>query len=918
MLLFKIVFKGSAILLLGFTCAWSLPGTSGAPLGGIGTGYVKFNGTSGDIAALTKIMPAASLGKNEFGEYKSSSCGLHFFVAGKEKNYRLKNSTPDENAILPIYSAIFSPLGGVTFADTSFGPIVSGQAYDQLVHSPLAYFDVTARNTNGFACTVAVALEFSNLSTGGFNLLGGPAIGASDGDNAISWEGDTTNTPNGGFGYMKAGSDDNAATYSSGAMGSFTTDGALAHGAGNIVAAKSIIPAGGTAHFRFVMSWWRRWILTPPSTAKPGAEDHYYQNFYKNAKECAQYGMERFPTVRSGAISIVKRTMASNFPEWYKERLLNNTYTLQHNSVAAKDGRVAYWEGQYSIIGTIDQNEHAALWYVFNWPQNQWRELQFWARSAYKTGKDKGQIHHDVNGTTDISTWRFSDDDINHFMFPWDNSTHLDYSFQPNTRSWMDLNCMFIFKAYELMLATGDRDSVVNYWDSVKNTANRIINFCLPGEYIPNLSLSSYDSRDAQNYTYPCGTSLTAWLVVIEMAKWLNDQATVDKYTKWYKLAREDFTNTYARLYSFGNGGDQNHPEGDVAGYSWARYFGLEATIDSFHIARGCRMLWNKYKILPTPSNLGVWHFYQYDHMGGALTAIGRPDSALQIHKWDYDYFHAGNPTSVYWQDLWNNNKTFHSYCTAPGVWRSLFQFTGTLLDNANHRMWIRPVIPSEMKKTITNAPLIGPRGWGTLNFTDSIVPVETVNRVQFMQVDFDSLTTIKEIVLKWGTSITVPKPGILIRNNGPAGSILQGASVTLEGSAFERNIRITLVEPIQVGTPGLCIKVYNGDVPETEAAVIKGKTYNIRSALTLSGGQIGKGSRILFSVPVSGITTLELFQVNGAKIGTIATQSADAGSNSFLWNGMTMQGVKVNSPIAVLRLNTGAGSISRTVHIRR
>jgi hypothetical protein len=284
MLLRKTMLKFSAILFLGITCAWSLPGTSGSPLGGMGTGYIKFNGTSGDIAALTKIMPAASLGKNEFGDYKSSSCGLHFFVAGTEKNYRLKNSTPAENAILPIYSAVFSPLGGVTFADTSFGPIVSGQAYDTLVHSPLAYFDVTARNTNGFACTVAVALEFSNLSNGGFILLGGPAIGTSDGNNAISWEGDTTNGPNGGFGYMMAGSDDNAATYSSGSIGSFTSNGTLTQGAGNIVAAKAIIPAGGATHFRFVMSWWRRWILTPPSTAKPGAEDHLYQNFYKNSR----------------------------------------------------------------------------------------------------------------------------------------------------------------------------------------------------------------------------------------------------------------------------------------------------------------------------------------------------------------------------------------------------------------------------------------------------------------------------------------------------------------------------------------------------------------------------------------------------------------------------------------------------------
>ena len=698
-------------------------------------------------------------------------------------------------------------------------------------------------------------------------------------------------------------------------MGTFTTNGTLAQGAGNIVAAKSIIPPGGSVHFRFVMSWWSRWVLTPGSSGKPEPEDHYYHNFYQNAKECALYGMAKYETAHSGAISIVKRTMASNFPEWYKERLLNNTYTLIHNSVAAKDGRVSYWEGQYSIIGTIDQNEHAALWYVYNWPQNQWRELQFWARSCFKTGAYKGQIHHDVNGTTDISTWRYSNTDVNHFMFPWDNSTHLDYSFQPNTRSWMDLNCMFIFKAYELMLATGNRDSFSRYWDTVKASANRIIVFCNPGAHIPSLSLSSYDSRNAQNYTYPCGLSLTAWLAVIEMAKWMNDPATIKKYTDWYTLARQEFTNTYARLYSFGNGGDQNHPEGDVAGYSWAHYFGLEATVDSFNIARGCRMLWNKYNILPTPSSLGVWHFYQYDHMGGALTAIGRPDSALRIHKWDYDYFHAGGPEYVFWQDLWNNNHTQHSYCTAPNVWRSLFQFTGTLLDNANHRLWIRPMIPSEMNKTITNAPLINPRGWGTLNYTDSTVPVSTGNRVQFMTVDFDSLTTIKEIVLKRDASITVSKPGIVIKNNG---TIINGFTDTMTGSGFEKIIRITLADSIQVGTPGLYIKVFNGAVPPEETAVTNGKTYNHVNVLSLSGGQIGKGRKIRYSVPVSGLITIDLFQINGVKLGTIASCSATAGSCSLVWDGTTLQGVKVNAVTAILRLNSVAGSVSKMVYIRR
>ncbi|HEX2956190.1 MAG TPA: GH116 family glycosyl hydrolase, partial [Chitinispirillaceae bacterium] len=550
------------VALFSSTELWALANTMGTPLGGLGTGYLVYNAKSGEIAAVTKVMPAASTDGSEFQNHTSKSCGLHFYVKNGDKvDFQEKAKTNDENAVIPIYAAKFPAVGGVTFIDTSFGPIVSGLAYDQLVHSPMAFFDVYAKNTNSSDCEVAVALEFSNIaSVKEKNLLGGANVGASDGNNAISWSGDNT----AGSGYMMVGCENGSATFSSGAKGTFTTNGTLESGAGNIVAAKCVIPAGGSTRFRFVISWWSRWTLSPASDKKPGGEDHWYHNFYTNAKEVAAYGMKNYELIRSGATGIVKRTMASNFPDWYKERLLNNLYPLIHNSVAAKDGRTGYWEGQYAIIGTIDQNEHAAVWYAFNWPQNQWRELQFWARSSHKAdeGALLGQVHHDFNGTTSTSTWEYSNSDINHFMYPWDNTTHDDYSYQPNTTEWMDLNCMFIFKAYELMLATGNKDSIQAYWPYIKNTANRIIVFCTEGTHLPTKSLSSYDSPDAQNWTYPSAVSLAAWYAVAEMAKWLGDAATETKYRDWYTAARADFAERYASLSSFGASGDKNHPEG--------------------------------------------------------------------------------------------------------------------------------------------------------------------------------------------------------------------------------------------------------------------------------------------------------------------------------------------------------------------
>lgn len=889
---------------------WALANTTGTPLGGIGTGYLVYNATTGLIAAVTKVMPAASTDESEFAKHTSSSCGLHFFVKNGEKvTFVEKATTKEENAVIPVYAAKFPAVDGVTFTDTSYGPIVPGVAYDQLAHSPMAFFDVYATNANATDCEVAVALEFSNVTAANKNLLGGANVGASDGNNAISWAGDNTI----GSGYMMAGCETSSATFSSGAKGTFTTNGTLAQGAGNIVAAKCIIPAGSSTRIRFVLSWWSRWVLTPPSAEKPGEEDHWYHNFYANAKEVATYGMQNYELIRSGATGIVKRTMATNFPAWYNERLLNNCYPLIHNSVAAKDGRTGYWEGQYAIIGTIDQNEHAAVWYTFNWPQNQWRELQFWARSSHKAdeGDLLGQVHHDFNGTTSLSTWDYSNTDINHFLYPWDNSTHPDYSYQANTTPWMDLNCMFIFKAYELMLATGNKDSLTVYWPYVKNTAERIIRTCTP-KHLPTTSLSSYDSPSQQNYTYPSGVSLTAWYAVAEMAKWLGDATAEKRFRDWYTAARVDFADTYASLSGFGNSGDLNHPEGDVAGYSWARYFGFPANIDSTYIAKGCDNLWNKYIVLSGETRLGLWHFYQFDHLGGALTAIGKPDKALEVHKWDYDFYHAASPAFVFWQDLWSTNTNYRSYGTAPTVWRSLFQFAGMLVDNANNRLWVRPQIPTSLNKMLTNIPIINPHGWGTLNYDENSVATTAGARVQSISIKFDSLVTVKELVLK--NNCSVAAPGVLIRNSGV---VVAGATSALEGSEFEKNIRITFATPIQVGPSGLSVKVYNGAVPAEDLAV-QHKSIKAGYALSLSGGQLTSGKNISFTVPVSGKVKLDLFQVNGAKIATLANSSVAAGSHHILWNGTNKQGATATTTMAILRLTCSSGSISKTVYINK
>ena len=613
--------------------------------------------------------------------------------------------------------------------------------------------------------------------------------------------------------------------------------------------------------------------------------------------------MQHFDDVEKGATSIVNRVMACNFPDWYRDRLLNNLYPLIQNAVCAKNGRVAFWEGHYPIIGTIDQGEHAALWYTFNWPSNQWRELQYWARTAHKgVGESAdllGQIHHDFNIAP--SSWTAEA----HFMCPWDNYLRNDYWWVPNTTDWADLNCMFIFKAYELMLATGDLDSMKIYFPLVKTTADRIVKQCAAagaGVHIPSQSKSTYDGTSTITPQYASGTALTAWLAVAEMAKFVGQDSVATRFTNWYTLARADFR-TICFNSSFGTGRD--YAEGDVAGYSWAHYFGLPAIMDSDVVATGCDRLWSYYS--PNANirdKLGAWHFYTYDHWGGAAIAIGRQDTAMTINKWDYDYYYTGNPGYVFWQDLQKTNSSYASYMTAPCAWRSYFQMTGCLLDNANKRLWIRPMVPSSMAKKITSAPVLNPRGWGTLDYDENMDAA--THRFQNMTIAFDSLTPIKEIVLKNNTGVT--SPGVAITNNG---SSVTGLTVTAEGSGFEKNIRVTLASPIQIGPQGAVIKVYN-----TAISVIGTAMFHQRFAVEILNGSLRVGSMLHYTVDVSGPFSMELIGMNGATIGTVARETVTAGTHAIQWNGKTLEGNAVGASIAIVRLTSLGGVFSKIVFI--
>lgn len=866
------------VVLAFFSGVFALSGTGGTPLGGMGTGYVVFNGQKFGVSGK---MPPAGADK---GETQISSSGFHFFVDGTAKS---RAQAVSEDAKCPLQTADFGTVGDVEFRLNGFGPYLPGEDLEnyQLATSPLALFDITAVNGGAATAAVAVAMEFANEG-----LLGGANSGTVEtGNRAILFSGSPANA------YLTVDCDNTTPEFSAGAEGTFSSDGKLANTDGNLVAAKCNIAAGETVHFKFVLAWYRTY----------GSENYYYHNFYSNSKEAAEFGLSKFDEVRDGITSFVDRVMASNFPEWYKDRLLNNTYPLIHNSQCAKDGRVAFWEGNYGIIGTIDQGQHAALFYTFNWPKVQWQELQFWKRSA----KSNGQIHHDVNEGKQSFTP--GSDANNRYMLAWDNSNHADYWWFPNCDSWSDLNSMFIFKAYELMLATGDHDSMTLYFPAIKKTAERILSQCGSGSKLPLNCHSTYDicqgaggSNCTMTPEYNAGLAVTTYLAVSEIAKFCGEDATATTFREHYEAAKAEYKQKYGNSISsnsYASVSSRDYAEGDVAGYSWANYLCLEPIMDEEFITSACEKLRSGYDSQSGIRNkLGRWVFYTVDHWGGSEIAINNPDRSLATHKLDYQYYYEQVPNMVFWQTLQKGDGNTHkdSYMTAPTVWRSYFQFCGYMIDNAFQRLWIRPRIPSEMNGKITNALLLNPKALGTLNYDETAD--EATGRTQTISIKYDKPVTIREIVLKNNTGVEEP---YVVVSGAPA------PVISVEGSGHEKNIRVALAAPIQIGPEGVGIEVYDRPV-----SVENRLRLSSLKPLALNTFRLTAGAPVRFSVDAAGEVTMDLMTINGAKIGTIMKKSVSAGSHKFVWNGKTTDGRHVGSVFAVLRLTSPAGSITRIV----
>jgi hypothetical protein len=141
---------------------------------------------------------------------------------------------------------------------------------------------------------------------------------------------------------------------------------------------------------------------------------------------------------------------------------------------------------------------------------------------------------------------------------------------------------------------------------------------------------------------------------------------------------------------------------------------------------------------------------------------------------------------------------------------------------------------------------------------------------------------------------------------------MVTGAAVKAEGSGYEKNIRVTLTSPIQIGPQGVAIQVFNAPVNVAETVASRAPA----AILACGNSRIFPGNPIRYTVDIAGPVSMDLIGLNGVTIVTIMKGMAAAGRHSFVWNGMSKDGVPISRGVGVIRLCSQNGSVSKVVMI--
>jgi hypothetical protein len=848
----------SLAILTGSVCAAAeLPqvdGTTGTPLGGFGTGAVKFCGNNGklffsDVAPVycnnstsgfVGLPANFALYSNRGGTIATSSKLVSASANGRY----------NDDAVYPIQKATFATINGV--AVSLIGSCPWALSDTNKMNYPCALFEFVLTNTLATPVDVAIGFQLTTSNT--------PTL--------VSGTGFMDQTANAHQKAILATTTGPADTITVGSNANFLTSGHCSNsisGATNMVAVKITLPPDSTAKVKFVFAWY--------NAASPA--NYNYTNLFSAVGAVADSGLADFDTFMNSAETFVTRMRSSNIPDWIVNTTLNGLNNLTNNSGFMQDKRTFYAEGHWSSMGTSDQMWMARQAVSQLCPYFAWEELEFWARTQKIDATGLGQIHHDIGLCGNIAAW--------------DQTTWVDNEESGNINPWPDLNCGFITGVYETFMATGNMTKLNYFWPYVLKAGQRILTqLTLYGDkkYPYTFDTSAHCTYDWNGggaaHLYNSSLSLAAYKAMTKLATIENDTATASLFSRAHDTAVTNFQKRFIdSIFK-----TAYYCEGIGVGPSLCNCLKLGQDFDTASIDKLLGQLNTYYNPLTygcgenEAENFGGNYFIWMPHMllhyaDLALTA-NRPDLwyAIRHDQYQRDYLDRNRVFDVFLgtyltptplDSVATDSTGWDNYIANPTVFRDYYTIIGYQRNCYSGELWLEPNLPASMDDTMTNAFYASPEGNGTISYT-----LNAANFDQRLVFTPDNTITINKIYVKDLYGDTVPP--VWVNHAAVATS-----NVTRIGTGYGRELQINWTGT--AGPAGLIVEV----APTTTAILTPLATGKELSAVVARGG---RQLVVTYSLGRTCPVSVRIFHINGEKIADLAVGLQHEGVHEVTWSG--------------------------------
>ncbi|MBI1854226.1 MAG: discoidin domain-containing protein [Planctomycetes bacterium] len=464
------------------------------------------------------------------------------------------------------------------------------------------------------------------------------------------------------------------------------------------------------------------------SAERPETEEHatwsdqgnYYASRFTSAAAIARYATTERERLFRDTRDWQSLLEASNLPQWLKQKLVNDAFTLFSNTVLTKDGRFSVLESPIDMggaLGTMDQRMAAHAIYTDLFPELDRTELEMYAAAQ----QDDGRITHFVGNVHET----VGDPDVGYGI-----------------TDWPDLSCSWILQVLKLYRWTGDHAFLDRMWPHTKRAVAFLEKADQDGDAIPEGgSTYDYEQLPRGAFVYSASCTLGALEAAAEIARVQGEGATAKAWTDRFALVQKS---TMDRLWNgkffvkWRRAKDGEEPNvnansfvASLAGDWLARLAGLPRTLPADVIDSEVRELIARhlkpfYPVPPmevTPEGkLATTSCFLLQHepyLGCEAINEGYVDDGIDVLRRVYDVSWPIN------RSPWDQSLCYDAPCgaqgglvtymTCPASWHVLNALSGATIDLEAGTLYLAPRLPSAL--TELHLPLFFSSFWATLDF---------------------------------------------------------------------------------------------------------------------------------------------------------------------------------------------------------